>query len=72
MKDLSIFAGVTLAEYELITSAAQTKYFFEGETVLEDGSPIRGVALLLTGSVKMTKITQNGNDVICTQERVSD
>jgi CRP-like cAMP-binding protein len=55
MKDGPIFAGVAPAEFELITSAAQSKYFSDGEIIFKEGSPIREVALLLTGSVKMSK-----------------
>jgi hypothetical protein len=57
MKDLPIFAGVTPAELELITSAAQSKYFSDGEIISKDGSPIREVAMLLTGSVEIKKIS---------------
>ena len=54
MKDLPIFAGVTTAELELITSAAREKYFSEGEIMFKQGSPVREVAVLLSGSVELT------------------
>lgn len=43
------FAGVTPAEFELIASAAQSKYFDDAEMVFEEGSPIREMAMLLSG-----------------------
>lgn len=62
MKNLRVFAGLKSAELELITSAAQTKYFSEGEIVFEEGSLIREVAILLTGSVEISTMGFHRNE----------
>ena len=54
MKDLPIFAGLTPAECELITSTARGKHFSDGEIIFKQRSPVQEVALLLSGSAELT------------------
>ena len=63
MKDFPVFAGVTPAELERITSAAQPKNFSDGEIIFKEGSPIREVIMLLSGSVNLSTMIFNANEV---------
>jgi len=63
MRDLPIFAGLTPAEFELIASVAQSKHFSGGEIIFKEGSPIREVILLLSGSADMSKMIFHGDEV---------
>ncbi len=59
-----LFAEITPAEFEAITSAAREKRFSRRETIFTEGDPVRQVTMLISGFVKVTQMGLNGNEVI--------
>lgn len=62
IESLALFWEVTPAEFETIFSAAEQKSICDA--IFSEGEPVRKVSLLLSGSVKITKITPTGDEII--------
>lgn len=60
----ALFTGIPLADCIKIISSAQEKHFSRRQTIFFEGDPIRHIALLLSGCVKVTQFSPNGQEVI--------
>ena len=60
----ALFSGIPLADCIKIISSAQEKHFSRRQTIFFEGDPIRHIVLLLSGCVKVTQFSQNGQEVI--------
>jgi len=59
-----LFANVSPADCREIVSAARESEFYRRVTIFLNGDPIRHVILLTSGSAKVTRLGQNGTEVI--------
>jgi CRP/FNR family transcriptional regulator, nitrogen oxide reductase regulator len=59
-----LFAAVSATELAEIVSAARPMQFTRGHTIFNAGDKVQNVMLLTEGSVKVTQIDENGNEVI--------
>jgi len=57
-------AGVPSTECASIVSAAREKRFARGQILFSEGDPVTQVILLLSGCVKVTQVSPNGDEVI--------
>jgi len=61
---LTLFSDVSAAACATIISAADEKHTGRRQTIFSEGAPVQEVILLLSGCVKITLLSVNGNDVI--------
>jgi CRP-like cAMP-binding protein len=59
-----LFAGMSQNAYEEIARRARPRTFARDEVLFMQGQPVQSLALLRSGSVKITQIAPNGNEVI--------
>lgn len=59
-----LFAGIPRYACEEFARHARPKAFAREETLFMQGQPVRNIALIRTGSVKITQLAPNGNEVI--------
>jgi CRP-like cAMP-binding protein len=59
-----LFAGLPQHAYAQIAGRARPRTFARDEILFMQGQPVRQVALIRTGSVKITQLAPNGNEVI--------
>jgi CRP/FNR family transcriptional regulator, nitrogen oxide reductase regulator len=64
MRQLPIFANLTLAECSEIVAAAREKEFLRRHAIFIEGAPCRQVLLVLSGCVKTTQLGPSGCEVI--------
>jgi len=60
----ALFAGLTETECWEIASCASARRFARNELLFMQGQPVRNLVLIQTGSVKLTQLSANGNEVI--------
>jgi CRP-like cAMP-binding protein len=60
----ALFAGLTPKDCHEIASCASVRKFARDEVLFMQGQPVRKVVLIQTGSVKLTQLSPNGNEVI--------
>jgi CRP-like cAMP-binding protein len=60
----ALFAGLTPKDCYEIASCASARKFARDEVLFMQGQPVRNLVLLQTGSVKLTQLSPNGNEVI--------
>jgi len=60
----ALFAGLTSKECWEIASCASARKFARDELLFMQGQPVRSLVLLQSGSVKLTQLSSNGNEVI--------
>ncbi len=60
----ALFAGLTPKECWEIASCASARKFARDELLFMQGQPVRNLVLIQTGSVKLTQLSPNGNEVI--------
>ena len=60
----ALFAGLTPKDCYEIASCASARKFARDEVLFMQGQPVRNLVLLQTGSVKLTQLSANGNEVI--------
>src|SRR3954469_4797129 len=60
----ALFTGLTPRECREIASCAHARTFARDELLFMQGQPVRSMVLIQTGSVKMTQLSANGNEVI--------
>lgn len=68
----ALFAGLTREECIEIASCAKARSFARDELIYMQGQPARDLILLQTGSVKLTQISLNGNEVILSMRGTGD
>jgi CRP-like cAMP-binding protein len=59
-----LFAGLSQIAYEEIARRARPRTFARDEVLFLQGQPVQSLALLRSGSVKITQLAPNGNEVI--------
>jgi CRP-like cAMP-binding protein len=59
-----LFAGVSPENFRRITAAARLKRFAPGEMLYVEGDTVRQILLLISGTVKITKLGPKGMEVI--------
>lgn len=59
-----LFAGMSQNAYEEIARHARPRTFARDEMLFLQGQPVQSLALLRSGSVKITQLAPNGNEVI--------
>jgi len=59
-----LFAGLPRHVCEKIAWSARSRAFARDKMLFMQGHPVRNVALILSGSVKITQLAPNGNEVI--------
>jgi CRP/FNR family transcriptional regulator, nitrogen oxide reductase regulator len=59
-----LFAGMSQDAYEEIARRARPRTFARDELLYMQGQPVQSLALLRSGSVKITQLAPNGNEVI--------
>ena len=59
-----LFTGVSPQEFRRITAAARLKRFTRGDMLYVEGDPFGQILLLISGSVKITKLGPKGMEVI--------
>ena len=60
----ALFTGMTPRECKEIASCAHTRTFARDELLFMQGQPVRSMVLIQSGSVKLTQLSANGNEVI--------
>jgi CRP-like cAMP-binding protein len=60
----ALFAGLTPKDCHEIASCASARKFARDEVLFMQGQPVRNVVLIQTGSVKLTQLSPNGDEVI--------
>lgn len=60
----ALFSGMTQRECMEISSCARIRTFARDEKLFSQGDPNRNLAMLLSGSVKLTQIGSEGNEVL--------
>jgi CRP/FNR family transcriptional regulator, nitrogen oxide reductase regulator len=63
-QDFPLFAGVSHSDCQEIVSLSGKCKFSRGQTVFQEGDPIRNVFLLTSGNMKITRFAENGTKVI--------
>ena len=64
MRDAPLFEGLSEKECEKIASYARARTFARNEMIFMQGQPLRNLALIRTGSVKITQLSSKGSEVI--------
>jgi CRP-like cAMP-binding protein len=59
-----LFAGLSQSAYEEIARRARPRTFARDEVLFLQGQAVHSLALLRSGSVKITQLSPNGNEVI--------
>ena len=62
VRDLSLFEGLSREQLETLTANATVRSFARGETVLAENEPMRGLFILLSGRVKLYKVSPEGRE----------
>lgn len=60
----ALFTGLSQRECMEIASCARARTFARDELLFMQGQPVRNLVLIQTGSVKLTQLSPNGNEVI--------
>jgi|ERR1035437_3442714 CRP-like cAMP-binding protein len=60
----ALFTGLSQKECMEIASCAKARTFARDELLFMQGQPVRNLVLIQTGSVKLTQLSPNGNEVI--------
>jgi CRP-like cAMP-binding protein len=60
----ALFTGLTEQQCMEIASCARARTFARDELLFMQGQPVRNLVLIQTGSVKLTQLSSNGNEVI--------
>ncbi|MDR3734262.1 MAG: Crp/Fnr family transcriptional regulator [Acidobacteriaceae bacterium] len=60
----ALFAGLAPKDCYQIASCASVRKFARDEVLFMQGQPVRNLVLLQTGSVKLTQLSPNGDEVI--------
>jgi len=60
----ALFTGLTPRECKEIASCAHMRTFARDELLFMQGQPVRSMVLIQSGSVKLTQLSANGNEVI--------
>lgn len=60
----ALFTGLSQQECLEIASCARARLFARDELLFMQGQPVRHLVLIQTGSVKLTQLSPNGNEVI--------
>jgi CRP-like cAMP-binding protein len=60
----ALFTGLSPNECREIASCAKARTFARDELLFMQGQPVRNLMLIQTGSVKLTQLSPNGNEVI--------
>ncbi len=60
----ALFTGLTPKECREIASCAHARTFARDEILFMQGQPVRNLLLIQSGSVKLTQLSANGNEVI--------
>lgn len=60
----ALFTGLTPRECREIASCAHTRTYARDELLFMQGQPVRSLVLIQSGSVKLTQLSANGNEVI--------
>jgi len=60
----TLFTGLSQHDCEEIASCAQARTFRNNEILFMQGEPARNLALIRSGSVKLSRLGPNGNEVI--------
>jgi len=60
----ALFTGLTPRECREIASCAHARTFARDELLFMQGQPVRSMVLIQSGSVKLTQLSANGNEVI--------
>lgn len=64
VQDFPLFAGVSHPDCREIVSLSGECKFSRGQTVFQEGDPVRNVFLLTSGNAKITRFGANGTKVI--------
>lgn len=64
VQDFPLFASVSQSDCREIVSLSGECNFSRGQTVFEEGDPVRNVFLLTSGEAKITRFGDNGTKVI--------
>lgn len=59
---LSLFEGLTGEQVEALAQGAHVRTFARGEVVLAENEPMRGLFILLSGRVKLSKVSMEGKE----------
>ena len=60
----ALFTGLTKQQCWEIASCARARIFARDEILFMQGQPVHSLMLIQTGSVKLTQLSSNGNEVI--------
>jgi len=60
----ALFTGLTQQQCREIASCARARTYVRDEILFMQGQPIRNIVLIQTGSVKLTQLSPNGNEVL--------
>jgi CRP-like cAMP-binding protein len=60
----ALFTGLTPRECKEIASCAHARTYARDELLFMQGQPVRSLVLIQSGSVKLTQLSANGNEVI--------
>jgi CRP-like cAMP-binding protein len=60
----ALFTGLSPKECREIASCAHARTFARDELLFMQGQPVRSLVLIQSGSVKLTQLSANGNEVI--------
>ena len=64
LRNSPLFEGLSEKECEKIASYARARTFARDEMIFMQGQPLRNLALIRTGSVKITQLSSKGSEVI--------
>ena len=64
IRNSMLFDGLAPAQCEDVARLARPKTIAREEALFTQGQPVRNLALIRTGSVKVTQLAPNGNEVI--------
>ena len=67
-----LFTGLTPTERREIASCAHARTYARDELLFMQGHPIRYIVLIQNGSVKLTQLSANGDEVILWMNRSGD
>jgi len=64
LRSTSLFTGLTDAESQEILNNGRLRCFFPDEILFSQGQPAKALFLIESGSVKLTQVSADGNEVI--------